>query len=370
MTIEYNIEELKEFALVNAEMTYALDVTRKITRNAVAGETYYCFICSQTDNKKVPVTFNPQTATFYHDVERHSQEAIWYFNTKEFLRQLVAKDEGVSDIKEGAKLSSPETRAALYVKTQQGKTVAFEISSPVARKPVPVKARHKGYQSKNIHDQWFYSHDTPNPFFSYDYKHGLVVDAATNRIGLIVVKVDPSADATIDNAMFAQLSDTDLAHVVKYACWTDIRDWSMSDEGLVPNAGSDTNNVLISLDNNRRTLEQKRALEKEARAELIERHKEKVIARAKKRGIDPDKGHEVFIPPFEEPPYTAYPLTYGMLVEQAAYMAHMSPFDYIQNVIPASNQWGAYEALKNRWEDTGKYDGSTFPDFERLRKKA
>jgi hypothetical protein len=370
MTFEHSIEELKEVALVNAEMMYVLDASRKIVQNTEVNETYYCFICSQTDNKKVAVAYDVDTMAFHHRAGEHSQEAIWYFNTKEFLCQFASKDDGVSDIKEGVKLSSPETRAALYAKTRQGKTVAFEISSSVVRKPMPVKARHKAYQSKNIHDQWIYSHDTPHPFFSYDYKYGLVVDAATNRIGFIAVKVDSSARPSIDNAMFAQLGDTNLAHVVKYACWTDAQDWAIGDEGLMPKAGSRAHSLAISLVNNRRVLEQKKELEKSKRAELVAQHKEKALARAKERGIDPAKGHEVFIPPFEEPPYTTYPLTYGMLVEQAAYMAHMSPFDYIQHIIPASNQWDAYIALRNRWEETGKYDKSTFPDFELLRKSA
>lgn len=369
MILEHVIEKLEEFALVNAGMKYALNISRKIIQSAGADETYYCFICSQTDNKKVAVVYSRDTMTFRHLADgSHSQEVIWYFNTKEFLYQLATTDDGVVDVKEGAKLSSPETRAALYVKTQQGKTIAFEISSSVARKPMPVKARHKAYQSKNIHDQWIYSHDKPNPFFSYDYRHGLVVDATLNRIGFIVVEVDSSIKCVLDNAMFAQLDDANLTHVMKYVCWTDAQDWSMSDEGLKPKVGSHADNAAISLVNNRKMLERKTELEKLERAKLIEQHKENALARAKKRGIDPDKGHEVFIPPFEEPPYTTYPLTYGMLVEQAAYMARMSPLEYIKNIIPGSNQWGAYAALRNRWEDTGKYDKSTFPDFELLKK--
>ena len=113
MTFEHNIEELKEFAVVNAEMLYALDASRKIIRNAADGETYYCFVCSQTDNKKSAVEYNKETMTFYHQAEGHPREVVWYFNTKEFLLQIAATDSGVSDIKEGSKLSSPETRASL-----------------------------------------------------------------------------------------------------------------------------------------------------------------------------------------------------------------------------------------------------------------
>jgi hypothetical protein len=373
MTLEHTIDELEDFVSLNVEMSYALDASRKVIRDAVDGKNFYCFICSQTDNKKIPVIYNYKTNSFQHQTaEAHSQEIIWYYNTKEFLYQLAIKDEGVFDVKEGAKLTSPETRAALYVKTRHkyGKTVAFEISSPVARKPVPVKIRHRGYQSKNIHDQWIYSAYTSNPFFSYDYKHGLVVDAAMNRIGFIVVRADSSAKPTINNVMFAQLSDKNLAHLVKYVCWTDARDWSISDEGLEPRTGSGASSFATSLTENRKRVEQESEAEKSKRDEILKTHKEEAIARAKKRGIDPDKGHEVFIPPLEDPPYSSFPLSYGMMVEQGAYMAHLSPFDYIKTVLDASYQWNAYAALRSRWESTGKYDKSTFPAFELLKKKA
>jgi hypothetical protein len=371
MDFEHDIDELEEFASLNVDMFYALDISRKVIRDAVDGANYYCFICSQTDNKKIPVVYNDKTKSFQHQTAKaHSQETVWYFETKEFLYQLATKDESVLDVKEGAKLSSPETRAALYVKTRQGKTVAFEIFSSVARRTTPVKTRHRGYQSKNIHDQWIYSRATPNPLFAYDYKHGLVVDAALNRIGLIVVKADSSAQPAVDNAMFAQLDDKNLAHVAKYVCWTDARDWSITDEGLRPVTGSDADKVALYLAENRNKAEQNNEAEKSKQAEILKTHKEKAITRAKKRGIDPDKGDEVFIPPLEEPPYTTYPLTYGMMVEQAAYRSHMPPLEYIKNVLDASHQWDAYTALRNRWEDTGKYDKSTFPEFELIRKSS
>lgn len=365
----HDVEELGEVSSKSG-MLYALNESREIIESATESQKYYCAICAQTDNSKVAIAYDAQTGIFQHNMPGfHSAEILWYFNSKNFLKNLIANDPMVVAVKDGMKLSSPETRADIYAKTNSGKTVALEIQRPASGKKTPVRSRHRGYEAKGIHDQWIYSPHSPNPFFSFDYAHGIIVDPYEKRIGLIVVKADPVFATEKDSVVFAQPDDKSLAYMAKYVCWTDASDWSMSDAGLTPQVGTSAHNTVIAIKETQNEIENNKNIQNAALAKSLADNKDKAIARAKKRGIDPDKGQEIFIPPLEEPPYNSFPLSPGMMIEQGAYMAHMSPFDYIRDLIAPWNQWGAYEALRNRWEDTGKYDKSTFPKFELLRKE-
>lgn len=367
MNFGRDVEELGGESL-DVGMLYALNASREIIRAATDSQKYYCFICAQTDNKKSAVIYDSSSGFFQHNTPAfHSAEIIWFFNTKDFLRNLVESDPTVDAMKDGAKLSSPETRADLYAKTSSGKTVAFEIQQPRSGKQTPVRNRHRAYEAKNIHDQWIYSPHSPNPFFAYDYAHGLVADPYKTRLGIIAIKPNPLFATEKDSLIFAQADDKELAYTTKYVYWTNASDWSMSDAGLTPNVGSKAHNAVLAIKATQDEVTKNQNLKNAEAAQTFENHKDKAIERAKKRGIDPAKGQEVFIPPLEEPPYNSFPLSPGMMIEQGAYLAHMSPFDYIKNIIPSSNQWGAYESLRNRWEDTGKYAKSTFPPFESLR---
>lgn len=368
MNFGHDVEELGGES-PDVGMLFALNESREVIRAATESRKYYCFICAQTDNKKSAVIYDNDSGFFHHNTPAfHSAEIIWFFNAKDFLKSLVVDDPMVAAMKDGAKLSSPETRADIYVKTSSGKTVAFEIQQPRSGKQTPVRNRHRAYEAKSIHDQWIYSPHSPNPFFAYDYAHGLVADPYKKQLGIIVIKPNPIFAIEKDSLIFAQADDKELAYTTKYAYWTNASDWSMSDTGLAPKSGSKAATAVLAFKKVQDEVENNKNLKNAEAAQNFESHKDKAIERAKKRGIDPAKGQEVFIPPLEEPPYNSFPLSPGMMIEQGAYMAHMSPFDYIKNIIPASNQWGAYESLRNRWEDTGKYAKSTFPAFESLRK--